>query len=388
MPKLSDLVPISSIPDLNVGLSSAREETMIACLGTPQMPLTTSDAPERASPTVKKLEKSKKIANVNANGIGPAVDSLASVLDKAFVGVSGLKQALRGDGMLVVRLRRPTNGSHSKKISNHSWGTAIDLRLDGLEAPGSTGSKVPYFIAQLVPYFNAAGWYSGIGFADDMHFEVADQTILKWAQEGKFDTAADGVGLVGETSLGRAGLVDHIIALAGPDHELAEAAKYKPFVDKVASQFKLDPLLVYGLGSRESDWGLTLKPPGSAGTGDWAPRDPAKWGYAMPPDGLGWGRGLLQADYQQPFAQTGNWRDPEANIIHGCDELAGNIAYFTKLAHPNIDPLRAGIAAYNCGRGGVSRAVKAGLDVDHFTTGKNYSVDVLHRRARFQSLVP
>ncbi len=108
----------------------------------------------------------------------------------------------------------------------------------------------------------------------------------------------------------------------------------------------------------------------------------------MPPDGLGWGRGLLQVDYQQAFAQTGNWRDPQANIDHGCNELSDNIAHFTKLALPQVDPQRAGIAAYNCGQGGVLRAVKAGFDVDHFTTGKNYSADVLHRRARFASLVP
>jgi len=108
----------------------------------------------------------------------------------------------------------------------------------------------------------------------------------------------------------------------------------------------------------------------------------------MPPDGLGWGRGLMQADYQQAFAQTGNWRDPEANILHGCEELSGNIAYFTKQALPNVDALHAGIAAYNCGRAGVMHAVQKGFDVDHFTTGKNYSSDVMSRRDRFKSLVP
>ena len=186
--------------------------------------------------------------------------------------------------------------------------------------------------------------------------------------------------------LGRVGIPDHIIA-AHPAHEVDVAAIFKPFVTASAAQYALDPLLIYALGSRESDWGLTLKPPGPAGTGDWAPRDPAKWGYAMPPDGLGWGRGLLQADYQQSFAQTGNWRDPAANIDHGCYELANNIVHFRMLGVANVDPERAGIAAYNCGQGGVTRAIKAGLDVDHFTTGKNYSTDVLHRRARFARLV-
>ena len=48
----------------------------------------------------------------------------------------------------------------------------------------------------------------------------------------------------------------------------------------------------------------------------------------MPPDGFGWGRGLLQADYRQEFAQVGKWRDPQANIMYGCEELAGNLDYF------------------------------------------------------------
>jgi hypothetical protein len=39
-----------------------------------------------------------------------------------------------------------------------------------------------------VPFFNAQGWYSGIGFTarDTMHFEVADGTMHDWAAAGKF----------------------------------------------------------------------------------------------------------------------------------------------------------------------------------------------------------
>lgn len=185
MPSLSELVPITSIKGLNTGLTSASEETMIAFLGSPQMPLTTKDSPDRASSLVKKLETLKRIAHVRANGIAPAVESLEGLLTKAFDEIPGLEDELRGDGMLVVRLRRPTSGAHSTKISNHAWGTAIDLTLAGSDPPGATGEQVPYFIAAMVPFFNEAGWYSGIGFADDMHFEVADETVRAWAKAGK-----------------------------------------------------------------------------------------------------------------------------------------------------------------------------------------------------------
>ncbi|GAA0326149.1 hypothetical protein GCM10009087_40580 [Sphingomonas oligophenolica] len=184
MPKLSDLVPLNSILPFNIGLSSASEETMISCLGRPEPPLTIEDQPDHASAAVKALLVDEHIAQVHAHGIRPAVNSLRTALTNAFKDFPELATALRADGMLVVRLRRPTSGIPSHKISNHSWGTAIDFMLAGQNAPGATGDRLPYFVALLIPYFNHEGWYSGVGFHDDMHFEVADTTIQKWAADG------------------------------------------------------------------------------------------------------------------------------------------------------------------------------------------------------------
>jgi hypothetical protein len=86
--------------------------------------------------------------------------------------------------MLCVRYKEPTDGSASDQPSNHSWGTAIDFKLLGHDAPGNTGNVVPRFIAIMAPFFNSAGWYSGIGFHDTMHFEVANETIKKWKDTG------------------------------------------------------------------------------------------------------------------------------------------------------------------------------------------------------------
>jgi hypothetical protein len=88
--------------------------------------------------------------------------------------------------MLNVRFRKPTSGKPSTKISNHAWGTAIDFQLVGHSPPGNTGHQIPLFIAVLLPFFNDAGWFSGIGFNDTMHFEVSDDLIRKWAADGKF----------------------------------------------------------------------------------------------------------------------------------------------------------------------------------------------------------
>lgn len=87
--------------------------------------------------------------------------------------------------MICVRRRKPTSGAISQKISNHSWGTAVDFKIVGFDAPGNTKHNVPKFIAIMVPFFNKEGWLSGIAFNDSMHFEVADETIKKWSKDGK-----------------------------------------------------------------------------------------------------------------------------------------------------------------------------------------------------------
>jgi hypothetical protein len=202
---------------------------------------------------------------------------------------------------------------------------------------------------------------------------------------GRSDAAPGAIDSELSDSVGRAFVASVAPAnAAGHSRELTEALKYKDDIAAAASACGLDPLLICAVGSRESAWGLTLRPPGPAGTGDWTPRNPAKWGYAMPPDHLGWGRGLLQVDYQQEFGKTGAWRDPAQNIMHGATELAQNIAFFRRAGHPNVDPVRAGIAAYNCGRGGVLKAIENNLDIDRYTTGHDYSQDVLRRMQWFQ----
>jgi hypothetical protein len=177
-------VPLSSIVPFNTGLQSATEATMISLLGRPRMPLTTEDQPDRASDLVRALEVTDTVAHFRVNGIRPAVKSLQAIFARIEQDEPALAQAVGYSGMLVVRLRRPTSGPPSKKISNHAWGTAIDFHIDGHEPPGDTGQTIPLGIAKLVPYFNKAGWYSGISFHDDMHFEVAEGTIRQWSGDG------------------------------------------------------------------------------------------------------------------------------------------------------------------------------------------------------------
>jgi hypothetical protein len=159
---------------------------MISLLGRPLLPLSVNDQPDHVSDVVRKLKTTVKVSSkIRVTGIKPAVNSLKDVLTEVGDSDAKLLDALASAGMLVVRLRRPTSGKPSTKISNHAWGTAVDFSVDGKPPAGATGQKVPRGIALLVPFFNKAGWYSGIAFHDDMHFEVAEETIRKWAKAGE-----------------------------------------------------------------------------------------------------------------------------------------------------------------------------------------------------------
>ena len=179
---LSDVLPI------NRGLTSASEGTMISLLGSPQTPLTTDAQNERASSLVKRnlvLERMSPLFRLT--GLKPAVADVKAVLDQAFAAEPGLKSVLSTEGMLSVRMRKPTDGSVSTKISNHAWGTAVDFKIVGFEAPANTRDTIPRFIAILIPLFNAVGWYSGVAFHDSMHFEVSEERIRDWAKNHVFN---------------------------------------------------------------------------------------------------------------------------------------------------------------------------------------------------------
>jgi hypothetical protein len=177
-------VDLAGLLPINRNLSSAKEETMISFLGAPYLPLTTVGQNERASDLVKRNVVTERISPLfRLQGLKPAIADVKEVLAKAFAAQPDLESVLSTEGMLSVRMRKPTDGSVSKQISNHAWGTAVDFKIVGFEAPASTGHSVPRFIAILIPLFNAAGWYSGVGFNDTMHFEVSEERIRKWSQE-------------------------------------------------------------------------------------------------------------------------------------------------------------------------------------------------------------
>ena len=119
---------------------------------------------------------------------------------------------------------------------------------------------------------------------------------------------------------------------------------------------------------RESGAGLYLVPPGPAGTGD-----------------SGHGRGLMQLDDRtwEAWLEENDWTDPATNILKGASILD---TYLGQLGQ-NV---AAAVAAYNCGPGRIARLLATMSDAgaaqfDRYTTGHNYTSDVLARMAHLEA---
>lgn len=259
--------------------------------------------------------------------------------------------------------------------------------------------KDAQYVVLINNFLSTAVWLTGIYVGGSVAARLSAptfQTAIKLDDVPKVapqlaipapaDTAADNSTPEADETTGKASQISYTQA-ATPGHstELREIDNYKGALQAASDATGIDVYLICGLVSRESAWGLTLKPKGAAGTGDWARRNPAKWHCLMPPDGKGWGRGLMQIDYQQEFAKSGAWDDPGKNLMYGSKELASHIAYFTaNFDADTVDPLRAGIAAYNCGRANVTAAISDGSDLDTYTTGHDYSSDIIKRKDWFR----
>jgi hypothetical protein len=171
--------------------------------------------------------------------------------------------------------------------------------------------------------------------------------------------------------------------------DLEAAARYSASIVAAAADFGIAPAIIVALGSRQSRWGLALTPRGPSGTADCAPRaftQPHR-PQPLPPDGRGFGRGLMLIDYDaHEFARSGDWQAPDANIRHACGVLIEIRALLRRrtVLH-GLALLRGALAAYNCGAGNVIRAVRHGLDLDFYTIGRNYSREIVDRAGFFEA---
>lgn len=148
--------PLAAPGTVNIGLSCPNARQMEEILGDPHDARTTSRL------------KRGHFGSEPITALEPALASIDSVLAKVKSDLPDLYAVLGTAGMYALRNIRGRNC-----YSNHSWGTAIDVKVDGLlVALGASYSCKGLDV--LCKYFNEAGWYWGGGYhsrKDAMHFE-------------------------------------------------------------------------------------------------------------------------------------------------------------------------------------------------------------------------
>ncbi|WP_050530783.1 peptidoglycan-binding protein [Pseudaestuariivita atlantica] len=174
---------------VNGDMRSARNQTMLSLIGNPRG----NYDQECRWPTNQAILNQIKIEDVGpfkVSGLAPAVEALGNVMDDIKAEDREVYDALGTMGMLCCRLVR---GSTSA-ISNHSWGTAIDVTLEGKLDKFKDG-RVQKGLLRIYKIFQRHGFFWGAAFSreDSMHFEICDQLIRKWVDEGKITSGGGNV---------------------------------------------------------------------------------------------------------------------------------------------------------------------------------------------------
>jgi len=173
---LSDEIPIPPKDQMNNNLSAARQSVMLAVLGKPGE--LTKDCSKPTGEFIKRIKKSFDVGPFKVDGLDYAVETLRQIFAEVQIDLPNVYKEVKNAGVLCVRHRR----NNPTLFSNHSWGASIDIYFGNKVV--DQGKKLTHrgnFL--LAPYFQKYGWYWGAEFSgdsvDSMHFELAEETILK-----------------------------------------------------------------------------------------------------------------------------------------------------------------------------------------------------------------
>ena len=171
-----ELIPRGQLPAFNVGLVQAGNAFMQHHFGAPRTTYSVNCQPV-TNPTLSGRILSANAGPFNATGLDSAITSLQAVMTTVQTDQRLVYRVLGTAGMLCARYVR---GS-TTDISNHSWGTAIDLTIDGVLDPRGN-NQVQFGLQLIAPIFNAQGWFWGAGFTteDGMHFEAGQALAGGW----------------------------------------------------------------------------------------------------------------------------------------------------------------------------------------------------------------
>lgn len=178
-PNLNDEIDVPT--NVNKGLTVATPQLMGALLGCPRISYTAKCQPMTNKDLFNKHIISQSVGPFKVTGLRPAVENLVNVLVDIAKEQPLVYSSLGSAGMLCCR-----NMGNKPKVSNHSWGIAIDLLINKKLDPYNN-KKTYYGLSLIAPIFNRHGWFWGGRYRtseDAMHFEVSKEKLLAWAQLG------------------------------------------------------------------------------------------------------------------------------------------------------------------------------------------------------------
>ncbi|SPH18687.1 hypothetical protein DEA8626_02229 [Defluviimonas aquaemixtae] len=165
----------------NKAITQPRNRTMMEILGPPRDSYSTDCQPV-TNARLKALMETREIGPIRVTMLRPALESLERIMTRLQKSDPDIYSAVGTAGAICARFIRGSTTS----VSNHSWGTAIDLKLEGQLDPFADGGT-QFGLLILAEYFNEEGWFWGATYSreDSMHFEVGEETLRAWKNEGR-----------------------------------------------------------------------------------------------------------------------------------------------------------------------------------------------------------
>jgi len=165
----------------NKGLIQPKNAFMIRTLGQPRQSYGTNCQPV-TNPRLVDAMTTQRIGNFRVTMLKPAMASFSKVMERLKTSDPDIFEKVGTAGALCARLIRGSNSS----VSNHSWGTAIDIKLDNTLDQFADG-ETQFGLLIIAEYFNDEGWYWGASYGreDSMHFEASEALIQSWVDAGQ-----------------------------------------------------------------------------------------------------------------------------------------------------------------------------------------------------------
>lgn len=172
----TDHLPLPAKNAVNVGIRPVSNRAVIARLGMPRESFS-QDCQPPTNQAFKRLVVTQDAGPFRVTGLRPAVESLAAIFAEVRRMHPDLHAKLGTAGMMCCRHVRGSNTS----VSNHAWGTAIDMKIGGVLVP----RKAHYAnlgLQMLASIFNKHGWYWGATFPtpDPHHFECGADLLASF----------------------------------------------------------------------------------------------------------------------------------------------------------------------------------------------------------------